>query len=148
MSDRLAEIIARLTAATPGPWTALDPDDYAIYVTGPHGGPVCEVRGYGARLPQRDNQALIANAPADLAWCIGEIERLALRVAAQADTIALLRGDNEGPVMLATVVYECLVCGQKNLRNLVRGEPLPDEAGFRAAHRDCDRAPVGKGLRP
>jgi hypothetical protein len=60
----------------------------------------------------------------------------------------LFGGDSEGPVMLATVVYECLTCGAKSLHNLVRGEPLPHGAGFRAAHRDCDRAPVGKGLRP
>jgi hypothetical protein len=80
---------------------------------------------------------LIAAAPRDLAWCVEEIERLRLVADAQREALAAVVGDDAGPVYLATVVYRCLTCGQSCQRNLVRGEGLPAEVGFRSAHRRC-----------
>lgn len=55
MPDRLNEIRARLDAATPGPyeWHGCPPGDAAF----------------------------LTNAPADIAWLLAEVERLAKRVA-------------------------------------------------------------------
>jgi hypothetical protein len=62
-----------------------------------------------------------------------------LAAAREGLTVRDYGDEHDGPVFLATVVYECLACGQKSLRNLVRGEGLPAEAGFHAAHRECEK---------
>lgn len=62
MSDRIAEIRARLDAATPGPWCLL-PSSSTIYVREreeyPH-----------AQAVDNDDAEFIANAPADIAWLL------------------------------------------------------------------------------
>ncbi len=69
MAD-LEQIKARLAAATPGPWEWDDADEPRWLMTSDEDivGD-CDVRGDG-------NAALIANAPADLAACVGRIETL------------------------------------------------------------------------
>jgi hypothetical protein len=89
MPDRLAEIRARLDAATPGPWTtdrspladdgnsAWFPEcGYFYEVTAPRLQKyVAEAYGH-----EPADAELIAHAPADIAWLLGEVERLAARV--------------------------------------------------------------------
>lgn len=81
---RLAALRSNLAAATPGPWEfdsycrVLAPmahlDDAEHYgnivawVPAWHGDTACK--------PHDDNAELIANAPADLAWLLAEVERL------------------------------------------------------------------------
>lgn len=69
-TDRAAEIRARLNAATPGPWHEggegdIRVDDYTI----------AEIWG----LKSTGDSALIANAPADLAWLLDEVKYWAAR---------------------------------------------------------------------
>ena len=74
MTDRLAEIRARLDAATPGPWRAADWDDArGIRVV------VGEFPRdpYTLALAERDHDArFIAHAPTDIAWLLDEVARL------------------------------------------------------------------------
>jgi ubiquinone biosynthesis protein UbiJ len=104
MPDRIAEIRARLDAATPGPWTmGVDSDAEAWLwdaMTDPYRGGVHAI-GIGA--PPRGNRRaqyiadvhedeasadLIAHAPADIAWLLDEVDALRERV-------AILRADLE-----------------------------------------------------
>ena len=85
MSERLKEIRARLDAATPGPWAKhrrsvhwSGNDDYAPLVV--------------AMAEHPNDTALIAHAPADLAWCLAEIDALRERVAVLRAEIADLEG--------------------------------------------------------
>jgi hypothetical protein len=87
MSDRMGEIRGRLAAATPGPWAAeFDACSQCggeWWVDGPPG-------GRHAQFAMKADAEVISNAPADLAWLIGEVERLtaalsAERVAAEMD---------------------------------------------------------------
>ena len=81
---RLAAIRERLNAATPGPWEF---DSYCRVLAPPahlddaehYGNIVAWVpawHGDTACKPHDDNAELIANAPADLAWLLAEVERL------------------------------------------------------------------------
>lgn len=71
MNNRIKEIRERLERATPGPWGigwCSEIDERAEIVTqfkGKHPEPTLFVLG---EIAERKNQALIANAPADLAW--------------------------------------------------------------------------------
>ncbi len=87
MPDRLAEIHARLDAATPGPWIA----NKRTHRNGDYGW-VAEIwgslNGGGGALPavclanevSGDDADLIAHAPADISWLLDEVERLTARV--------------------------------------------------------------------
>lgn len=57
----LTDLKATIEAATPGDWTP-DPDGYAMYVFDSTGNKtICEMRGFGAKLPQEANRnAIIA----------------------------------------------------------------------------------------
>ena len=77
MSERLDEIAARLAAATPGPWVdggrgcvetvpEFDLDRFDIM---PETIARCEL--------QYEDAALIANAPADIAWLLAELKKSA-----------------------------------------------------------------------
>ena len=95
---RIDEIRDRLDKATPGPWKATyEPDDRWTSITGQghnDGGrwllcpevATCE----GEDHPDAD---LIANAPADLAWCLGKIERLSTKLA----MVSLIVDDEPDP---------------------------------------------------
>jgi hypothetical protein len=73
MADRVAEIRARLAAATPGPWNA---DAQPIRVSSGAAIAVA-ITMPNVRQPLAAGDAsLIAAAPADLEWACGEIERL------------------------------------------------------------------------
>ena len=77
MPDRLAEIRARLDAATPGPWFHYPGEPWVTNATD-------EPRIIVATVSPRmtgDNADLIAHAPADIAWLLAEVERLQKRVA-------------------------------------------------------------------
>jgi len=73
MPDRLAEIRARLDAATPGPWTPEETqrghDIWWQPGEGMRDGRVANV------YVERDAH-FIAHAPADIAWLLDEVERL------------------------------------------------------------------------
>lgn len=75
MSDRLAEIKARLAAIPPGRWSL---DMYGCCVFGLENRPIAYVSIDGAEGTQ-DEAALIAAAPSDIGWLITEVERLQLR---------------------------------------------------------------------
>ena len=65
---RLAEIRARLEAATPGPWRLGYDGDHPVIEND-------QAHGVLAFLPQRDGDLdLIAHAPGDMAWLLGELE--------------------------------------------------------------------------
>lgn len=53
------------TKHTPGPWKF----DDMMYVFGPKNEMVCQIRGYGAGLPQEANARLIVSAPELLEAC-------------------------------------------------------------------------------
>lgn len=72
MSERISEIRGRLALAVPGPWRV----DGSL-------GPWAFIRdemawecAHAMQFRGRDNAPLIAHAPADLAWCCDEINRL------------------------------------------------------------------------
>jgi hypothetical protein len=91
-TDRLAEIKARLAAATPGPWEipegSLNGNAWAI---GPIVGYDYDALGVTADDP---NAMLVSHAPADIAWLVAEIERLrgadetCLKLAADCDSLS------------------------------------------------------------
>lgn len=71
MPDRLQDIRARLRAATPWPWewqglTEEECAEASVRFFQPH--MMGSVRG--------TDTEFIAHAPADIAWCVSEIERL------------------------------------------------------------------------
>lgn len=72
---RLAEIRARLEAATPGPWEACDAEassPYACWRITAGELPLADVGSYKTSLGQDErNAALIASAPQDLAFLLG-----------------------------------------------------------------------------
>jgi hypothetical protein len=84
--DRLADIEARLQAATPGPWAWNSRNGNSYLVTVSDSPPHIIVLGFpcgiekGTGFPRdamgRADAALIADAPEDLAWCVAEIHRL------------------------------------------------------------------------
>jgi hypothetical protein len=94
MSDRLAEIRARLDAATDGPWTTdVGPlDEHGESVWFPHDTTVHGVTAYHRQRYVADAYGnehdceLIAHAPADIEWLLAEVE-------ARDERIALLRAE-------------------------------------------------------
>jgi len=75
MTDRLAEIRARLEAATPGPWkweVVIAEQSVTEHTLK---GPDVLCRYWYDRPPSGDGE-LIAHAPEDIAWLLGEVERL------------------------------------------------------------------------
>lgn len=73
MTDRLAEIRARLNAATPGPWEWREWSCGDEAITGP------DNTGFVVNVDEATPHAdadLIAHAPADIAWLLDEVERL------------------------------------------------------------------------
>jgi hypothetical protein len=74
--ERLAAMLGRLERATPGPWRVLrngricDPEGIPVAQT-----PATTELGEPTRQDLVD-AALIANAPADLAWLLGLVEQL------------------------------------------------------------------------
>lgn len=81
MPDRLAEIRARLDAATPGPWNVrtngswLRPRAVVYRDSNQHANNVDVCQLIGERREWADAD-LIAHAPADIAWLLDEVERL------------------------------------------------------------------------
>lgn len=69
---RLDEIKARLEKATPGPWAVAGRNGYLNQV---EIAPAIAT-AYGAGEEVQANAALIAHAPADIAYLLGEVERL------------------------------------------------------------------------
>lgn len=80
MSDRVEEIRARLDAATPGPWGTDERYHGKVYCDDSLGSMVADTGSRYTIAITREKEAanadLIAHAPADLAWCLAEIERL------------------------------------------------------------------------
>ena len=74
MTDRLAEIRARLEAATPGPWEHWERPNCCVVHE--EAGIKWEVVGGG----RFEDHAFIAHAPEDIAWLLGEVERLEERL--------------------------------------------------------------------
>ena len=71
MPDRLQEIRARLDAATPGPWVVKPPGE-GKSSSGIRRGAL----DIAWSVTAREDADLIANAPADIAWLLAEVERL------------------------------------------------------------------------
>jgi len=102
MSDRKGEIRARLAAAHPAPWSASGKDAIASAngrlvacvsssAKCPRAGDYYECEGpeVSARLFMPDaERALIIEAPADLAWLVGEVEREKARADAAEAALA------------------------------------------------------------
>jgi hypothetical protein len=92
-ADRTAEIRARLDAATPGPWKAQDyddnPGDEGCAILGKTSNTMRSfVLAYSLPYPWHDQKAteadaaLIANAPADLAYLLARVGELEGQIAA------------------------------------------------------------------
>ena len=83
-NNRLAQIKARLTAATPGPWKAYnenEPPYGALWCVANelyHNPKSDDDRALGLQLEcgTKEDAELIANAPTDLAWLIERCEKL------------------------------------------------------------------------
>ena len=81
---RMDEIRERLDKATPGPWEVWDDGDVGTaypVTTRTRDGRVIELESKHIANSDRFDADLISHAPSDLAWCLGEIERLTARVA-------------------------------------------------------------------
>ena len=87
MSDRLAEIRARLDAATPGPWERRESVQgysnlvvLADYINRDDGAWLIAEASWNGPMPDKAssgaNADFIAHAPEDIAWLLGEVERL------------------------------------------------------------------------
>ena len=93
MTDKLPEILARLEAATPGPWAVyrnrrqlISDRQRRLQVTrldDKGAGPIATVHvpygdtgANGAYLEREGNVEFIANAPTDISWLLGEVGRL------------------------------------------------------------------------
>ena len=91
---RLDEIRARLGQATPGPW--LQGNGFVLASNAKVVASLINCDG-----PKLDNAAFVAHAPADIAWLVGEVERLreahrALLAAAEgvlADAVEEMAGE-------------------------------------------------------
>jgi hypothetical protein len=75
VSDRIAQIRARLDAATPGPWSNSVSWDCVEADVTPMTNYLEPYRTTVARARLPVNADLIAHAPADIAWLIREVER-------------------------------------------------------------------------
>lgn len=79
MTDRLAEIEARLSAATPGPWewvpSAVYAASHVLGGAGEQGFPVLRTAASGWAIPA--DAELIAHAPADLAALVAVVREVA-----------------------------------------------------------------------
>ena len=81
-NERIEAIGARLVAATPGPWVTIhqEPTDNGIDIATGRGSGRAFANVLGRFSSQRDrieaNAALIAHAPADLAWLIEKYNEL------------------------------------------------------------------------
>ena len=85
---RIDEIRERLDKATPGPWE-VDTDGsggHGVFSDDEHMNPVC-------LYAKSEDIDLIANAPADLAWCLRKIERLSTKLA----MVSLIVDDEPDP---------------------------------------------------
>lgn len=73
MSDRLAEIRARLDAATPGPWHwGRNESESFCWIMRSHGAYGQYDHHADTRTP--DDAHLIAHAPADIAWLLDRVQ--------------------------------------------------------------------------
>ena len=75
---RLEEIRARLGNATPGPWETVPTVGNAVIAPDADGGYWTDVAD---RIETEPDAAFIANAPADIAWLLAEVEGLREQVA-------------------------------------------------------------------
>lgn len=80
MSDRIAEIRARLESATPGPWRVIEPLQPTVR---PHRRMIVADEVASQQSSEIGNvqfswfdTRLIVHAPADIAWLLDEVERL------------------------------------------------------------------------
>ena len=87
MSDRLAEIRARLDAATPGPWENTDDWSVVTAVVRQRSKWLPDYEMLVADVGQPVNADLIAHAPADIAWLLAEND-------AFREQIEFLKDDN------------------------------------------------------
>lgn len=125
--DRIAEIRARLAAATPGPWRA-DEDEI---IWSDEGIDIIHV------VVNPENADLIAHAPDDLRWCLDEIDRLRAAATAHAPGNATgTHGTEPSPDEL-----ELWRAQRERLRELVaRGREIhgpPDEDAIEALRRQA-----------
>jgi len=93
MIDRIAEIKARLKAATPGPWTPHDNHGVKYVSNGKDGrfakfdNRICEAAFNLNHPPINENMSLIAHAPSDLAYLIEQNDGLEDNLAVALDTL-------------------------------------------------------------
>jgi hypothetical protein len=109
------EIRERVAKATPGPWVAIkqagkDEGAYTIATDRKFGCSFVEVWGDLSPQPgkQEANAILIANAPADLAYLLGENERLRRQI---DDTAKALATNPEEECTSRCIERECEQCG-------------------------------------
>lgn len=97
-AERIAEIRARLEAATPGPWKAnlYLGGAYAIDRIAPNGDRLARVAVVDGMIQTPANAALIAHAPTDLAYLLDRIDKLERAVWEHGFRLGYGRG-NAGP---------------------------------------------------
>ena len=102
--ERIAEIRARVEAATPGPWAwcpykmYLLADNAMVCDSGEPEEPGVRMRGAGARLPINQNADFIAHARQDIPELITIVERQAAEIAELKAADAWARGDHQNLV--------------------------------------------------
>ncbi len=101
--SKLSEIKARLAAATPGPWSIEEHgtgETLFSYVAGENFHPLNLISFDDPDAKWPKNKALIANAPADMAWLVAELERAqaCIEKVVKSGDILEEDGDMEGAI--------------------------------------------------
>lgn len=93
--DRLAEIEQRFAKTTPHPWSVRRSlpgvRDQSISIVNPAGDAEAGDWMVAERVRWAEDAELIAHAPSDLVWLIGEVKDLRAKLAAEAAKVAQMR---------------------------------------------------------
>ena len=92
MPDRLAEIRARLDAATPGPWEVWE---NGTMVCAPDHDAPGAYHDIALAFPSLGDQDLIAHAPADIAWLLALAEALIEQIEFLKDDVSRIAAQRD-----------------------------------------------------
>lgn len=136
MTDRLAEIGARLARATPGPWQTDGLDPKRINDAG-RGNMVARTMSNEPYPPRQYSDAeFIGHAPADIGWLVSEVERL------RKDCEAIGQQMSHYAVEMRTAQLEVerlrALCGRAADYLDPAGQPAPRDVSPEALALLCD----------
>lgn len=148
---RIALIKARLEAATPGPWQTWPDGTEESVESVAVGRFVCHLNSNMRQF--REDAALIANAPDDLAWLLSEVEAATARAerveaernsfAAAHDTARRVAVVNVGTYRGGVNRWRCRVCGREDFTSF--SVPHADDCVVGAMERAYSAALAERG---